>query len=217
MWLAPASTTHYQVTGYTVAGAETLLRVLTGQPLEIVPDLGTVPYLPPRGAGTAAGARRIRPALRTQVVIEARVAEDGQVASAVWLGGSLLCQRQAPLPAEVAGVWGALRLPRWRRPSGWRMRDGGWPGAARRRRRSGRWRRRRTGCRRATPGGRAERGGPLLSLPVELIRLAASGGEVGPLGLLPGVSVCRRIAARPGTVARRRVTALPAPAGCRAR
>ena len=34
LWLAPASTTHYPVTGYTVAGAEALLRVLTGQPLE---------------------------------------------------------------------------------------------------------------------------------------------------------------------------------------
>ena len=35
----------------------------------------------------------------------------GRWHSAVWLAGSLLCQRQAPLPAEVAGVWGALRLP----------------------------------------------------------------------------------------------------------
>ena len=52
--------------------------------------------------------RVARPALRTQVVIEARVAEDGRVASAVWLGGSLLCQRQEPLPAEVTGVWGPL-------------------------------------------------------------------------------------------------------------
>ena len=35
--------------------------------------------------------------------------------------------------------------------------------------------------------------GPLLSLPVELIRLATgAGGEVGPLGLQAGVSVCRR-------------------------
>ena len=33
------------------------------------------------------------------------------LASAVWLAGSPLCQRQAPLPAEVAGVWDALRLP----------------------------------------------------------------------------------------------------------
>ena len=104
LWLAPASATHYLVTGYTVAGAEALLRVLTGQPREIEPGLGAVPYLPPRGTGRRPGLAR--PVLRTQVVIEASVSGDGQVASAVWLGGSLLCQRQAPLPAEVAGVWG---------------------------------------------------------------------------------------------------------------
>ena len=41
--------------------------------------------------------------------------------------------------------------------------------------------------------------GPLLSLPVELIRLATeAGGEVGPLGLEAGVSVCRRPAAGGG-------------------
>ena len=32
LWLAPASATHYLVTGYTVAGADPLLRMLTGQP-----------------------------------------------------------------------------------------------------------------------------------------------------------------------------------------
>src|SRR5258708_32192390 len=31
--------------------------------------------------------------------------------SAVWLAGAELGRRQAPLPGEVAGVWGALRLP----------------------------------------------------------------------------------------------------------
>ena len=32
LWLAPAAATGYVVTDYTVAGAEALLRVLTGQP-----------------------------------------------------------------------------------------------------------------------------------------------------------------------------------------
>ena len=32
LWLAPASATRYEVTSCTVAGAERLLRVLTGQP-----------------------------------------------------------------------------------------------------------------------------------------------------------------------------------------
>ena len=54
-WLGPASTTHYLVSEYTVAGAERLLRLLTGQPAEIEPPLGAMPVLPPRGA-QAAGA-----------------------------------------------------------------------------------------------------------------------------------------------------------------
>jgi hypothetical protein len=47
-WLAPASATHYVVNDYTVAGAEKLLRVLTGQPWETEPPLGPVPLLRPR-------------------------------------------------------------------------------------------------------------------------------------------------------------------------
>ena len=43
----PTSATHYLVSEYTVAGAEALLRVLTGQPGEAEPPLGTVPVLPP--------------------------------------------------------------------------------------------------------------------------------------------------------------------------
>jgi hypothetical protein len=192
LWLAPASTTHYPVTGYTVAGAEALLRVLTGQPLETEPDLGTVPYLPPRGTGPAAGPAR--PALRTQVVIEASLAEDGQVASAVWLGGSLLCQRLAPLPVEVRDVWGALELPSLaaagrmaeagRRLAGMLLDEAGQGVLA-------------AVVDRLPPGDTVEvvlsAAGPLLTLPAELIRLATgTGGEVGPLGLAAGVSVCRR-------------------------
>ena len=55
---------------------------------------------------------------------------------------------------------------------------------------------------RLPPGDKVEvvlgAAGPLLSLPVELVRLATgTGGEVGPLGLAAGVSVCRRPS--PGT------------------
>src|SRR5262249_32773247 len=49
LWLGPASTAHYMVSEYTVSGAEGLLRVLTGQPAEIEPPLGSVPFLAPRG------------------------------------------------------------------------------------------------------------------------------------------------------------------------
>ena len=49
-WLAPASVAYYLVSEYTVAGAERLLRLLTGQPSETEPPLGEVPKLPPRPA-----------------------------------------------------------------------------------------------------------------------------------------------------------------------
>jgi hypothetical protein len=47
-WLAPAAATYYLVSDYTVAGAETLLRALTGQPGEVEPPLGPRPDLPAR-------------------------------------------------------------------------------------------------------------------------------------------------------------------------
>ena len=56
LWLAPASATYYQVGEFTVAGAEDLLRVLTGQPGVLEPPLGTAPVLPPRAGGS--GGRR---------------------------------------------------------------------------------------------------------------------------------------------------------------
>ncbi|WP_053754216.1 TIR domain-containing protein [Streptomyces sp. MMG1533] len=47
-WLGGASTSHYTVGEFTVPGAEPLLRLLTGQPYETVPELGAVPVLAPR-------------------------------------------------------------------------------------------------------------------------------------------------------------------------
>ncbi|HEV2171945.1 MAG TPA: SEFIR domain-containing protein, partial [Nitrospira sp.] len=47
-WMGPTSTTHYVISDYTVKGAEDLLRILTDQPSEIVPPLGSMPVLPPR-------------------------------------------------------------------------------------------------------------------------------------------------------------------------
>jgi SEFIR domain len=44
--LQPHTATHYQIYDLTVAGAEQLLRLLTGQPSRSLPDLGEVPTLP---------------------------------------------------------------------------------------------------------------------------------------------------------------------------
>jgi tetratricopeptide (TPR) repeat protein len=48
-WLGPRGSTHYTVTNYTITGAESLLRYLTGQPDQDDIPLGTVPVLSPRG------------------------------------------------------------------------------------------------------------------------------------------------------------------------
>jgi tetratricopeptide (TPR) repeat protein len=49
-FLAPATTTMYYVEQFTVDGAESLLRLLTGQPAEVQPPLGPKPILPPNSS-----------------------------------------------------------------------------------------------------------------------------------------------------------------------
>jgi tetratricopeptide (TPR) repeat protein len=207
VWLSPASATHYQVGEFTVAGAEDLLRVLTGQPGEMEPPLGPAPELPRRQAAAPDPATE-RAGLRTEIVIQAQLLAGGVVESAAWVAGSLACRRSGPLPAEVREVWRALGLPGL--VAGERLASAG----------------------RALAGALLDRagqeliaglldglgpqdfaevvlcaGGEALALPVELIRLGtAAGGEVGPLGLMPAVAVSRR--PQPG---RHDVTAVPAP------
>jgi hypothetical protein len=110
LWLAPASASHYVVSHYTVTGAEKLLRLLTRQPWVKEPPLGTVPVLVASGAARTATDRSAA-ALHTEIVIEASLSDTGVLDSVVSLAGTVLCQRQVPLPAEVAEVRGALRLP----------------------------------------------------------------------------------------------------------
>ena len=219
LWLAPVSAAHYQVDEFTVAGAEGLLRLLTGQPTVLVPGLGgPVPVLPPLSGGPASAAGVAeRPGVHTEVVIEASISQ-GVVESAVWAAGSLLGRHHGPLPAEVAGVWRALRLP----------------GLA--------------AAERLAAAGRALAGalldqasqelvaallnglappdtaevvlcadGEALALPAELLRLGtAARDEIGPLGLMPAVAVSRRPQAapgNPGVVPAARTTAPPPTAG----
>ena len=213
LWLGRVSTTHYEVTDYTVGGAERLVRVLTGQPLEVAPAVGPVPVLPPRGAGVAAGLTGgglIRPGLRTEVVIEAAVDAGGVLASVVWVAGTLLSRRQRPLPAEVTGVWAALSLPA--AAAGERVAAAGrsLAGALL----DDQARQVLGGLLGGLPGGDAAEvvwcaSGAALALPVELIRLpSGDGGQMPPLGLLAGVSITPadsacRAAAWPGRRRRR--------------
>ena len=110
LWLAPASATHYQVSEYSVAGSETLLRVLTGQPGETVPPLGTC-RLPPRGTATAIGHAGPRGRAYRGGDRGRPVTAGGELESAVWLAGSLLCQRRGAAAGRGGRVWEALRLP----------------------------------------------------------------------------------------------------------
>ena len=134
------------------------------------------------------------------MVIEAALSA-GVLESAVWVAGSMLSHRQAPLPAEVTRVWGALTLPAvvaeermaaaGRHLAGALLADADQHLLARM-------------LNRLPPGGTAQvvlcADPAALSLPVELIRLATGDGpETAPLGLLPTVSVVRRPAPRPGT------------------
>ena len=194
VWLPPAAA-YYQVGEFTVAGAEDLLRLLTGQPGVLESPLGPVPVLPPRGAAPPAAAGR--PGLRTEIVIQARLSAEGVVESAAWVAGSLACRQRRLLPVEVGEVWGALGLPglvagerlavAGRALAGVLLDQAGQElvaglldGLA--------------------PQDTAEvvlcAGGEALALPVELIRLGtAAGGEIGPLGLMPTVAVSHRLLA----------------------
>ena len=52
----------------------------------------------------------MRPGPHTEVVIEAARPDAETLSSAVWVAGSLLCQRESPLPTEVAEhrvIWGS--------------------------------------------------------------------------------------------------------------
>lgn len=108
-WLRPAAATHYKVDDFSQAGAEKLIRVLTDQPWETTPPLGTRRHLPSRDVGSESGVTP--PSLHTRVLIRAIVTGEGRLSSSVWLAGTMLARREEPLPAEVIGVWSALRLP----------------------------------------------------------------------------------------------------------
>jgi hypothetical protein len=103
-FLGPTSTTHYEVTDFSLEGAEKLLRVLTGQRLEVEPQLGTIPHLPPRS--TERRLPLVRPG-RHELMLDVRL-EAGRLRSRAVLSGSLLGEHEAPLPTHLLGAWDAL-------------------------------------------------------------------------------------------------------------
>ena len=93
----PSSATHYVVSEYTVRGAETLLRVLTGQPWEIESPLGGTPILSPRSArqlGTGDGPAGGRVSRAVWVSATPGMSPSCKVARCrVWLRGRHICSR----------------------------------------------------------------------------------------------------------------------------
>jgi hypothetical protein len=192
-WMSPWGRTRHVVSEFTVAGAESLVRLLTGQPLDVEPPLGAAPRLRPRPVSALGAAS---PPLRTQLLIRAEV-RDGLVSSQVSLAGTPLCATAGVrLPAEVTGVWASLRagpqvaaermaaagrtLARavLDEPSGRLVAD-----------LAARWR----------PGGWVDvvwaGDGEALGLPVELLWLTGSDSvDLGPVALLGGVTVRREVA-----------------------
>src|SRR5664280_2486318 len=67
-WLGPTTTSHFSVSELSVAGAERLIRYLSGQPFEVAPPIGTLPVLTPRDIGPAPVALST-PGLRTPVLL----------------------------------------------------------------------------------------------------------------------------------------------------
>jgi hypothetical protein len=122
LWLAPAAATHYVVLDYTVPGAESLLRLLTGQPLEIAPPLGQVPSLPPRGIERSearpgeeivtelyAGAAEVVPAVISESMHQAGPAADATASGVAirWVHGGTLAEHFSGRSEELG------RLRRW--------------------------------------------------------------------------------------------------------
>ncbi|MCR6490599.1 TIR domain-containing protein [Amycolatopsis sp. OK19-0408] len=100
-FLAPASSTVYTVSDFTVEGAEPLLRVLTDQPEIVEPPLGVVPVLAPRPLPPAAPVPHQAPAPREKPASSGvRNVVNGTVTGTVIQAGSMgAVTIPGPLPA----------------------------------------------------------------------------------------------------------------------
>jgi hypothetical protein len=125
-FLTPAIATVYRVSAFTIAGAETLLRVLHGLPSEVQPELGPVPDLPTRGhtlsrpaavrgegIGTTTPTTTAGAALPLHHRVDVAVrAGDGGLQTTVSLAGSRLGEpHTGRLPSGIERCWDNLDLP----------------------------------------------------------------------------------------------------------
>jgi hypothetical protein len=98
LFLGPNTCASYRVTEFTVAGADQLLRVLTGQPAHPVPSLGTVPLLPPVPLPSGVAG------LVTEVVVVVDLA-GGRLTAGVSVAGTDLGQHAADVPYGLVTEW----------------------------------------------------------------------------------------------------------------
>jgi hypothetical protein len=115
-FLAPATTTVYFVSDFTVDGADSLLRFLTGQPEVIEPPLGPVPVLGPSPSPNSASApTRTREPFRAESVVRNEISGhvSGTVIQAGSVGSVTLGGPGTPRPAQPTFAVG-VGLPGWK-------------------------------------------------------------------------------------------------------
>ena len=114
-WAGPSTHTHYQVTSFTPAGAELLLRYLHDQP-RVAPPVGEAPVFDqhwPTGAGVAGPGAAVGSArgVRTRVVVSATLTA-GVLSGVTTVDGHELGRGSGVLPASLlAGAWPDLSSP----------------------------------------------------------------------------------------------------------
>ena len=202
-WLDPVGGTTYRITALTSAGVEELLRLLTDQPLDVDPPLGTVRPLPPRQrtarrAESTDLSAAVPSPLRSQLLIEASLADD-VLTCTVSLAGSPVCTRRSRISAEVWQVWQALQAGP--QVAAQRMHGAGRSLASAVFDQDGH-RLVADLVSRLRPGDWVEvvltAADGALMLPIELLRLSGADAEdLGPLGLIAGVSVRRQVGYAP--------------------
>ncbi|WP_149262445.1 CHAT domain-containing protein, partial [Actinomadura sp. K4S16] len=111
-FLDAETSSSFEVSEFTAAGVERLVRLLTGQPYETAPPLGSVPTLPPRSQppSSVTGPARVGAGLVHQVLVRVGV-ESGRVRSETQVAGGVLGVREGALPLGLGGVWRALGGP----------------------------------------------------------------------------------------------------------
>ena len=115
-FLTPATTTVYKISGFTVAGAKPLLRVLHGRPGEVPPPLGPVPDLSARDHASTTADDGAVPGVGTaplhhRVDIDVSVGDSG-ITTTLSLGDAPLGEpRTGGVPIGIEHCWDNLDLP----------------------------------------------------------------------------------------------------------